>query len=97
MHKKLATKRGHACSALKITKGTHYVLKIGLILKSLVSIETKGIACPKKENWLKNGGNPREHAHQYVSSLRERSNTTFISGEMIKALSLVYSFSLNLA
>ena len=57
------------------------VRKAGL---SLVSIKTKVIPYPYRENWLKNGGDPREHAHRYVPAIRAWSNTTFISGERIK-------------
>ncbi|KAL9964066.1 hypothetical protein ACROYT_G027644 [Oculina patagonica] len=53
------------------------VRKAGL---SLISIETKVIPCPYRENWLKNGGNPREHARWYIPAIRAWSNTTFISG-----------------
>lgn len=50
---------------------------------SIVSIETKVIPCPYRENWLLNGGDPREHARRYIPAIRAWSNTTFISGEWI--------------
>ena len=54
------------------------VRKAGL---SLVSIETKLIPCPYKAKWLKDGGDPTEHARSYVRSIRRWSNATFIDGE----------------
>lgn len=53
------------------------VRKAGL---SLISIETKVIPCPKREKWLKNGGDPKEFARWYTPAIRSWSNTTFISG-----------------
>ena len=55
------------------------VRKAGL---SLISIETKVIPCPKREKWLKNGGDPKEFARWYTPAIRSWSNTTFISGEL---------------
>ena len=54
------------------------VRKAGL---SLVSIETRMIPCPYKEKWLKDGGDPIEHARSYVPTIRIWSNATFIDGE----------------
>ena len=56
------------------------VRKAGL---SLISIETKVIPCPKKEKWLKNGGDRKEFARWYTPSIRAWSNTTFISGKKL--------------
>ncbi|KAJ7331667.1 hypothetical protein OS493_019260 [Desmophyllum pertusum] len=53
------------------------VRKAGL---SLISIETKVVPCPYREKWLKNGGDPKEHAHWYIPAIRAWSNTTFVSG-----------------
>ncbi|KAJ7331664.1 hypothetical protein OS493_019257 [Desmophyllum pertusum] len=53
------------------------VRKAGL---SLISVETKVVLCPYKEKWLKNGGDPKEHAHWYIPAIRAWSNTTFASG-----------------
>ena len=54
------------------------VRKAGL---SLVSIETRMIPCPQKEKWLKDGGDPMDHARSYVPTIRRWSNATFIEGE----------------
>ena len=54
------------------------VRKVGL---SLVSIGTRMIPCPYKEKWLKDGGNPVEHARSFVLGFRSWSNSTFIDGE----------------
>ncbi|KAJ7331675.1 hypothetical protein OS493_019268 [Desmophyllum pertusum] len=54
------------------------VRKAGL---SLISIETKVVPCPYREKWLKDGGDPKEHAHWYIPAIRAWSNTTFVSGE----------------
>jgi len=51
------------------------VRKVGL---SLVSIGTRMIPCPYKEKWLKDGGNPVEHARSFVLGFRSWSNSTFI-------------------
>jgi len=56
------------------------VRKAGL---SLISIETKVIPCPKREKWLRNGGDPKEYAGWYTPAIRAWSNTTFISGELV--------------
>ena len=48
---------------------------------SLVSIETRMIPCPQKAKWLKDGGDPMEHARFYVPTIRRWSNATFIGGE----------------
>ncbi|XP_078379565.1 uncharacterized protein LOC144662597 isoform X2 [Oculina patagonica] len=53
------------------------VRKAGL---SLVSIETKLVPCPHKEKWLKDGGDPAEHARWYLPTIRRWSNATFIDG-----------------
>jgi len=53
------------------------VCKAGL---SLVSIETRMIPCPYKKKWLKDGGDPLEHARSYIMSMRRWSNATFING-----------------
>ena len=53
------------------------VVKAGL---QLVSIETKITPCPYKEKWLKEKGDAKEHAKKYVESLRQWSNSTFLSG-----------------
>lgn len=41
-----------------------------------------------RENWFKYGGDidPKEHARKYVTDIRVWSNTTLVSGEMIKQL-----------
>ena len=62
------------------------VRKAGL---SLISIETKVIPCPKRENWLRNGGDPKEYARWYIPAIRAWSNTTFISGELVTFANLL--------
>lgn len=52
------------------------VRKAGL---RLISIETKVVPCPYREKWLKNGGDPKEHARWYVPCTRTWSNATFVS------------------
>ncbi|XP_068686578.1 uncharacterized protein [Montipora foliosa] len=52
------------------------VRKAGL---RLISIETKVVPCPYREKWLKNGGDPKEHARWYVPTTRTWSNATFVS------------------
>lgn len=54
------------------------VRKAGL---SLVSIETRMIPCPYKEKWVKDGGDPVEHARSFIPNIRRWSNATFIEGE----------------
>ena len=68
------------------------VRKAGL---SLISIETKVIPCPYRESWLKNGGDPREHAHWYIPTIRVWSNTTLISGGGINVVIVVVSLNRN--
>ena len=59
---------------------------------SLVSIETRIIPCPQKEKWLKDGGDPMEHARFYVASNRRWSNATFIGGEVGSVPVLLQTF-----
>ena len=66
------------------------VCKAGL---SLVSIETRMIPCPYKKKWLKDGGDPLEHARSYIMSMRRWSNATFINGEEIKRQCISLPFS----
>ena len=42
------------------------VRKVGL---SLVSIETRMISYPYKEKWLKDGGDPEEHARSFIPNM----------------------------
>lgn len=65
------------------------VRKAGL---SLISIETKMIPCPHKEKWLKDGGDPVEHARGYLPTIRRWSNATFIDGEARIHLCFARSF-----
>ena len=39
------------------------------------------IPCPYKEKWLKDGGDPLEHARSFIPNIRRWSNATFIDGE----------------
>ncbi|XP_028515296.1 uncharacterized protein LOC114575174 [Exaiptasia diaphana] len=46
----------------------------------LVSIATHFIPCEYKERWMRDKGDPKEHAKRYVASIRTWSNATLISG-----------------
>ncbi|XP_028515288.1 caffeine synthase 1 [Exaiptasia diaphana] len=45
-----------------------------------VSIEKHVIPCAHKERWMREKGDPKEHAKRYVASIRTSSNATLISG-----------------
>ncbi|XP_031554663.1 probable S-adenosylmethionine-dependent methyltransferase At5g37970 [Actinia tenebrosa] len=60
------------------------VVKAGL---ELVSIDTKITPCPYKGKWIKEKGDAKEHAKKYVGSIRAWSNSTFLSGELMVAIS----------
>ncbi|XP_028515297.1 uncharacterized protein LOC110240475 [Exaiptasia diaphana] len=46
----------------------------------LVSIATHVIPCAHKERWIREKGDPKEHAKRYVASIRTWSNAMLISG-----------------
>ncbi|KXJ14727.1 hypothetical protein AC249_AIPGENE5033 [Exaiptasia diaphana] len=45
----------------------------------LVSIEKHVVQCAHKERWMREKGDPKEHAKRYVATMRSWSNATLIS------------------